>query len=175
MGIRNDDYIEIELGSIEKYTGCAELRKFLLYTFATEECKTKLRYFVETLADGKRIYIERPGRLKKEDNVWIYVEELIKRQNTNDKPPSHIDVHEDLQLKKDNLPPNDYGKLIQAITDIHDLKTFEQAYSNVKGLPCHGWPYELTLKLVRWFFIEQDLTYWAGQGRGMLYNAIKEV
>ena len=175
MGIRNDDYIEIELGSIEKYTGRAELRKFLLYTYTTEECKTKLRYFVETQADGKRIYIERPGRLNKGCDFVIYVEDLIKWQNGNDKAPSHNDLLEDLQLKKDNLPPNDYGKLIQAITDIHDLKTFEQAYSNVKGLPCHGWPYELTLKLVRWFFIEQDLTYWAGQGRGMLYNAIKEV
>ena len=131
--------------------------------------------FVETLADGKRIYIERPGRLNKGCDFVIYVEDLIKWQNGNDKAPSHNDLLEDLQLKKDNLPPNDYGKLIQAITDIHDLKTFEQSYSNVKGLPCHGWPYELTLKLVRWFFIEQDLTYWAGQGRGMLYNAIKEV
>ena len=43
MGIRNDDYIKLELGSIEKYTGRAELRKFFLYPFATEECKTKLR------------------------------------------------------------------------------------------------------------------------------------
>ena len=27
----------------------------------------------------------------------------------------------------------------------------------------------------RWFFIEQDITYWSGQGRLMFYNAIQNV
>jgi hypothetical protein len=28
---------------------------------------------------------------------------------------------------------------------------------------------------LRWLFIEQDVTYWSGQGRGMLYNRILEI
>src|SRR5262249_2372489 len=33
---------------------------------------------------------------------------------------------------------------------------------------------ERLLKIVRWLFLEQDLTYWAGSGRWMLRRGIEE-
>ena len=42
-------------------------------------------------------------------------------------------------------------------------------------LPTVGWDYEVLLKLLRWLFIEQDVTYWSGNGREMLYSAILSI
>lgn len=39
----------------------------------------------------------------------------------------------------------------------------------------NGWSVEIVLKLVKWFFIEQDITYWNRTGRDMLWNGIKSI
>ncbi|MGI6718344.1 MAG: hypothetical protein ACOX4D_04230 [Bacteroidales bacterium] len=176
MTIRNDNRKEIEFQSVDTITDRAELRKLMLCTFIKEDCKTKLRYFVETLSDGKRIYIERPAQLNKGCDFVIFVEDLLLFKNGNDKFPKHDDLLNDLQQKKQELSSTNYNLLIQAIYDIYNLKTFDKAFSNIANLPkVSGWSYELILKLSRWFFIEQDITYWAKSGREMLYNHIIEI
>lgn len=173
MTIRNDESIEKNFPSIDGIRDKAELRKILLSTFIDEDCNTKLRYFVEKLSNGKRIYIERPGRLNKGCDFVIYVEDLLLFNNNNDKYPRHQDLIDDLQIKKQTLSKEDYSSLLKAITDIYNLESFDYAYSNLNNIESNnGWSFELILKLSRWFFIEQDITYWAKSGRKMLYNAI---
>jgi len=171
MTIRQDESIEA-LFSIDNLSDRIAVRKAMLRLFMDEDCKTKLRYYVETLADGKRIYIERPGRLNKGCDFVILVEDLITWGNGNDKAPSHDDLINDLKEKKAFLDQNSFEAILQAITDIYEVRDFNQAYSHINNLPNIGWSYELVLKLARWLFIEQDMTYWARSGREMLYNAI---
>lgn len=174
MTVRNDDHIERYL-DIDSINNRDELRKYMLYLYATEDCKTKVRYYVEALENGKRIYIERPTFLNKGCDFVLYVEDLIIYKNGNDKAPSHSDLLGDLKKKKNILSSNDYQRVIIAIQCIYNVQPYNVAKSYIDGLPNIGWSYELVLKLIRWFFIEQDITYWAGEGREMLFNAILRV
>lgn len=174
MTIRKDDHIEKQL-DVDGIRTREELRKFMLLTYALEDCKVKVRYYVENLENGKRIYIERPTFLNKGCDFVIYAEDVITCKNGNDKAPSHDDIIKDIKLKKDTLTPYDYDQLLLAIKSIYDTEDFAKAIKYVSKLPTIGWNYDLLLKLLRWLFIEQDITYWAGDGRNMLYKAIKDI
>ena len=39
----------------------------------------------------------------------------------------------------------------------------------------NGLPTDLILKVLKWLFIEQDITYWNRSGRDMFYNSIIEL
>lgn len=171
MTIRNDNRIEKKL-DIDNINNVALLRKKMLATYAEEECGVKVRYYVEELQSGKNIYIERPTALNKGCDFKIYVEDLILCKNGNDYPPSHNDAIQDIVLKKERMYGYQYEELLQAITDIYCAKPFVNAIIRTKMLPQIGWDYDLLLKLLRWFFIEQDITYWSGEGRAMLYDVI---
>ena len=48
----------------------------------------------------------------------------------------------------------------------------EEEYSNIYfaiGIEIEG-----ILKIVKWLFLEQDVTYWNYSGRGMLYQCLKD-
>ena len=176
MAIRKDDRIEKEL-DIDHISSREEARKHLLVTYALEDCHIKTRYYVETFDNGKRIYIERPARLNKGCDFIVYAENIIICKNGNDKAPSHKDVLHDLSQKKDALTSEQYDELLNAIKCIYELKPYLEAVQHVNSLP-HvdvGWSYELLLKLLRWLFVEQDITYWADEGRKMLYDKILEL
>ncbi len=176
MTIRQDSSKEIVISSTDNVRDRAELRKLMLCTFITEDCKTKYRYIVETLTDGTKIYIERPGRLNKGCDFVIYVENLSCYKNGNDIPPRHDDLLDDLRNKKNYLSPSQFATLIEAIKDIYGLQSFNAAIAPLTSFPSNNdWSYELILKLVRWFFIEQDITYWANSGRTMLWNEIQKI
>ena len=171
MTIRKDDHINKKL-DVDYIRSREKLRKFLLVTYAKEDCHIKIRYFVEELKNGKKIYIERPTALNKGCDFVLYAEDVNIFKNGNDKPPSHNDVLQDLTPKKRRLTPVEYKKLQNAIKCIYEVKSYSEAEQHVNNLPQVGWNYELLLKLLRWLFIEQDITYWAGDGRKKLYSAI---
>lgn len=171
MTIRNDNHIEKYL-DIDNINDVAMLRKRMLATYAEEDCGVKIRYYVEKLLSGKYIYIERPAPLNKGCDFTIFVEDLMLHKNGNDCPPSHKDVIQDIKLKKEKMYGYQYNELLQAITDIYCAKPFDNAIKRTNMLPHIGWDYDLLLKLLRWFFIEQDVTYWSGEGRDMLYGVI---
>ena len=176
MTVKVSDAKESFLRSIDEFSDRSDVRKYMLYLYATEDCMTKIRYYVETLANGKRIYLERPTFLNKGCDFQIYVEDLIVYKNGNDKCPSHNDVFEDLKLKKEQLTEQQYSILISAVIDIYEVRPYRVAESKIRLLPIpNGWSYETLLKLLRWLFIEQDITYWAQTGREMLMNGIKEI
>ena len=141
-----------------------------------EPIGTKYRYFVEQLADGKRIYLERPGALNKGCDFVIFIEDLYVYKNGNNKPPSHKDLYADLKKKKKHLSLRIWQYLIDSIEAIHliqhpsiQLKS-ERAVDSLAPMSA-----EQIRLLCKWFFIEQDLTYWSGQGRDMLWNRIKSL
>ena len=173
MTVRQDDSIE-DFINVDSFRDRAAVRRMLLTKFIDENCKTKRRYYVETI-DTTSIYIERPGQLNKGCDFVIYVENLIQWKNGNDKPPAHDDLLADLREKKANLNANEFNRLLAAIRDIYELKPFHVAIAHTVNLPSIGWDYELILKLTRWFFIEQDITYWAKSGRDMLFETIQNL
>ena len=127
------------------------------------------------MSNGKRIYLERPTFLNKGCDFVLFAEDVITCKNGNDKAPSHNDVLQDLTIKKGALSSEQYAELLEAIKCIYDMRPYSEAEAHVKNLPQVEWSYELLLKLLRWLFSEQDITYWAGDGREMLYTAIKTV
>lgn len=171
MTVRNDNHIE-KILDIDHICSKEEARKFLLTTYAMEDCHVKTRYYVETLSNDKRIYLERPTFLNKGCDFVLYAEDVITYKNGNDKAPSHNDVLNDLKIKKSTLSLEQYAELLEAIKCIYNMRPYSEAKAHVENLPQVEWSYELLLKLLRWLFIEQDITYWAGDGRKMLYTAI---
>ncbi|MBC8147898.1 MAG: hypothetical protein H8E98_07945 [Bacteroidetes bacterium] len=176
MAIRNDNSSNINLYNIENYTTKDAVRTYLLQQWAQENVGVKYRYFVEILTDGSHIYLERPGRLNKGCDFVIYAENKYLWNNGNDRPPDHDFILSDLGNKKTLLNNQQWGLLLSAIDEIYNCNTFNLAVSHIQNLPItNGHSYELLLKLIRWFFNEQDVTYWSGQGRGMFHNAITSI
>lgn len=175
MSIRPDHSIAINLNSLDQFSNKTEIRQYLLNQWIAETPNTKYRYFVETLNNGNRIYLERPGRLNKGCDFVIFIENHILFNNGNDKPPKHNFFIEDLEYKKQNLSNEDYQSLILSITDVHNCVPVSVALNRLQNQPNVGESCELILKLVKWFFIEQDITYWAKSGRQMLFDAIRSI
>src|SRR5882724_5049860 len=150
------------------------IRKFLKEQPGTgkRELASKYIYFVETLTDGKRIYLTRPTRLKGFD-FEIRVEGVNfasgKKRSTN--RPSHSVVYEDLAKKKaENRKA--YSDLFDLIEHIYncDLDITREDYARFKFRS--GLPVDMLLKVIKWFFIEQDVTYWNYSGRAMFMSGV---
>jgi hypothetical protein len=172
MTIRPDQSIPIIINNIDLINNKTAIRDFLLRQWIAEVPNSKYRYFVETLANGNRLYLERPGRLNKGCDFIIYIENHILYNNGNDKPPPHDFILEDLANKKQTLSLAEWHVLINSITAIFNCQTYAIASQGIPNLPIIGESYEVILKTLRWLFIEQDITYWSGQGRQMLFNEI---
>ena len=73
MTLRNDDRIEINLQGQVEHSQQSDIRSFLLDTWKAESPGTQYRYFVETLQNGKRIYLERPvGSIKDVISLFVW-------------------------------------------------------------------------------------------------------
>ena len=72
MSIREDkDRVELSL-DVNHLTDKKEIRVFILHTWLEEKQGTIYRYFVETLANGKRIYLERPTQKNKGCMIFYF-------------------------------------------------------------------------------------------------------
>ena len=132
---------------------------------------TRYKYFVETLNDGRRLYLLRPTFLNKGIDFQVWVEKF---DGNNDKKPSHKDIFADIKLKK-NENPKEFNKLITAIERVWDCEEPDVTLEKIEFTYKKGLKVELLLKILKWLFIEQDITYWNYTGRTMLRNAILEV
>src|SRR3989338_1241617 len=131
---------------------------------------TRYNYFVENLKDGRRIYLKRPTFLNKGIDFQVWIEKF---DGENDKRPSHQDIFKDLKLKKSENP-KDIPKLIEAIDRVWNCEEPDEVLKDLKVNFKEGLSVELILKALKWLFIEQDITYWNYDGRGMLRMAIDE-
>lgn len=158
----------------------AEQRRRVVETWLAERPGTTAerhtyRYDVETLSNGRKIYIKRPARLNKGMDFVIYCEGWLKNKtNPNDKPPSFRHLLDAITTFANPSGSRDLVRL----TAIHDglrrvwqcepPETVQSADRALDG----NVDAERILKLAKWFFIEQDLTYWTESGREMLMLGI---
>lgn len=88
--------------------------------------------------------------------------------------PSHPDVVSDLRKKRKKFPRL-AEDLFQSICDVYDCMEIPQVlrrYPRLKRIRA-GLDVDKTLRIIKWLFIEQDLTYWLGRGRNMFMAAIE--
>lgn len=150
------------------------VREFLNETpgTGTGELANKYRYFVETLSDGKRVFLTHPAWLNKGFDFEIRVQDMkfpTVRGRTTDRP-NHSIILEDLKQKKAHAPKA-YVNLFKLIKRIY-------ACQEVTPQDCEhlafgtGLPVDLILSVITWFFIEQDVTYWNYSGRAMFMSGV---
>lgn len=131
---------------------------------------TRFKYFVEQISDGRRVFLLRPTFLNKGIDFQVWVEKM---DGTEDKRPSHKNIFEDLEIKKEENT-KDFLLLIKAIDKVWNCEEPEEILKDIKLNFQKGFSPELLLKILKWLFIEQDITYWNYDGRTMLKMAIDE-
>jgi len=173
MAIRKDGKIELNL-TLENVKTPADVRRFVLATWADEDFGEKYRYFVGAFEDGKRIYLERPARINKGCDFIVYIEDLLLQKNGYDKPPKHDFLLDDLRTKKKQLNAQVWGHLISSIESVHQMTPYDCPPDSKRQIDKLA---PMSLQQIRllcqWLFIEQDITYWDGEGRNMLMKGIK--
>ena len=133
------------------------------------------RYYVETLQNGDRIYLDRPANLHNGFDFLVCVE------NTNYAPkgkrarcaPKHDDLHEDLLKKReDNLV--EYEKLYVLLDKVFKCKDITDG--EIKKVKFNiGLSSEHVVKVMKWLFIEQDIRYWNYSGRKMTWDIVPNI
>lgn len=132
---------------------------------------TRFKYFVERLKDGRRIFLLRPTFLNKGIDFQVWVEKF---DGLKDKRPSHKDIFEDLKAKKIHNPDS-IPRLRKLIEEVWNCKEPDSVLETQDlATLTTGLPIEMLLKILKWLFIEQDITYWNYDGRTMLLTAIEE-
>lgn len=161
-----------------------EYRKKLITHFLNEAHGTskeasQYRYIVQTLSDGNKVYLQRPTNLNKGfdfevrvTNVQFHLGKHGDVISTGNRP-SHNDIFVDLREKKKgdadlfrNLFP-----LINKVYNCEDITLNEIKQFDFKS----GISTETILYVIKWLFIEQDVTYWNWSGRAMLYRGLSEI
>lgn len=156
-----------------------QLRERVIHEFLKEEPGTgkaeltsKYTYFVETLANGSRIFLTRPARLNNGFDFEIRVEGMefqsTKGRTTN--RPSHPVIFADL-IKKKAENGEAYAELFRLIERVYNCEDISpQVYAHLAFTS--GLPVDVLLNIIKWFFIEQDVTYWNYSGRAMFMSGV---
>jgi hypothetical protein len=132
----------------------------------------KYRYNVEWLDSGDRVYLTRPAVLSKGFDFVIHVENHVFAHGKDN--PAHEDIKADLKSKKQANPEHAAKllSLIERVFQCEDPQDFRAEYQTLKF--ADGLSSEVILKVVKWFFIEQDIRFWNWSGRHMFMNAARE-
>lgn len=158
-----------------------EVRMRVVDKLASEEPGTgsgdnasKYIYYVETLANGDRVYLQRPANLHNGFDFLVCVENhnyAAANERTRNYP-KHTDIGDDLELKKEADPEmyNRLYEILEAVFNCHDVN--EESYQNMNfGV---GLPVDHIVKTIKWLFIEQDIRYWNYSGRFMTWEIVPE-
>ncbi len=138
------------------------------------ELASRYVYFVETLDDGRRVYLKRPSNLHRGFDFAIYVEDTdFMPDGKRRERPSHGDIISDLSAKRDESRA-EYDRLFAQMEQVYLCNDIDYAEASSLTFTV-GYPCDLVLKVLKWFFIEQDIRYWNYSGRGMLWSAILSI
>jgi len=157
-----------------------ELRRKVIDQFFKEEAGTgtgdktsRYTYFVEELQNGNRIFLTRPAYLKKGFDFVIRVEDAVFSNGRDN--PSHDDIFEDLKKKKKENPVH-YNRLHDAMIRVYNCEEPNEVLKDLIDVKFQsGFSVELILKVLKWFFIEQDIRDWNYSGRGMFKSGLDEI
>jgi hypothetical protein len=92
--------------------------------------------------------------------------------------PKHDDILNDLRTKRQNMQKQQFRILCDAINRVFMCEDPEVVLEdlNILYTPNNGeLSIEALLKIIKWFFIEQDIRYWLYSGRAMLMEGIRSV
>lgn len=163
-----------------KSTNRKDIRKELINAFLQEEpgngtgeeCSHYI-YNVDTLADGKRVFLKRPAWLNRGFDFEVHIEDTSFSLARKKTMPSHVNIVEDLQNKaaENEEEYQLVREIIERMYNCEDINDEEIRKLNFQS----GHPIEAILKAIKWLFIEQDITYWNWSGRGMLYTRICDI
>lgn len=136
-------------------------------------------YEVETLADGRKVCITKPGgkrvwgRMQIHDfMVWIQDEPKNELWRI-----SHEEIFDDLENKM-NQNSIEAKKVILALKRVHAGEEPEEILSEnpCLGRSLQGYAPDLILKVYKWIWGQEDCNYPNGEGRDRSMNAImKEI
>lgn len=130
------------------------------------------RYDVETLSDGSKVYLTRPTRLNKGADFIIRCENYLKHKKGTDKPPSFRDVAAELRplVALSKAHEIEILSALKKIWLCHDSREIVNSLNLFAG----NRSAERALILAKWFFIEQDVTYWTESGRHKLLGFFQD-
>lgn len=162
-----------------------EQRRRLVLSWLKEQPYTSYRYNVEDCKDGTRIYLRRPTNLNKGFDFQVHLEGFRSsrrrpplksgRRRPRTERPSHQDVINELKLLV-GRHPRIRTSLFEAIGDVYDCREPSLVLKRrpeLKNLKARLTTLKILL-IIKWLFIEQDLTYWLGKGRDMLMRSIEK-
>jgi len=135
----------------------------------TGNLATKTIYCVENI-NQEVIYLKRPAILNNGFDFEIHTK-LAQFNGRIKSRPRHEDIIDLLSFIKQtdiNLFTN-----IQLVID--EIYNCNETNINSFNLSINNIAITTILKLIKWLFIEQDVTYWHFSGRNMLYTRLKNV
>ncbi|MGT2884297.1 DNA adenine methylase [Streptococcus ferus] len=133
---------------------------------------SRYKYYVETLSDGNRVYLQRPANLHNGFDFLVCVENM--NYAPEDKRKRNYPKHEDLEndlLQKRLESPQKYKKLYSLLEQIFHCQNVEDI-EMTKIQFDSGLPVDHILKTIKWLFIEQDIRYWNYSGRSMTWGIV---
>jgi hypothetical protein len=138
-----------------------------------------LAYHVETLQDGRKVCITKPGGKQffgtvqpNDFMVWIYDESQHDRWRI-----SHAEIKDDVTKKlaaDTTLGSAFVDKLLEVCNGAEPSEIFADARMiDLSQLP--GLPADLILKAYKWIWVQEDCNYPTGDGRWLSMNDILDL
>lgn len=152
------------------------IKEFLNEEPGNNNNSSKYKYIVENTLESGNIYLQRPGMINKGIDFIIYTDKtnFANENQRKRRNPKHIDILNDLKCKK-NESEDEFIKMKSMIDDIYNCKSDVNTNDCQKLKFNSGFSAELILKILKWMFIEQDITYWNYSGREKLKKEIDNI
>ena len=157
----------------------AGIRRFVVETFLDEmpgnDLEKEVYQYIVEECENNEIRILRQAWLNKGMDFKVNFEHIYFPGKRRTRNPSHQHIVDELIIKK-NYDENAYKVLAEKIKKVYACEKYEGINESLRKIELPVGlltPEEICLAL-KWLFIEQDITYWGGSGRSMLYNYLKE-
>jgi hypothetical protein len=146
---------------------------------------TRVMYCMEKTLNDEIIYLQRPAYLNKGFDFTVNVKSYNFKAPTKKNPhrlthtPRHDSIFYPLNLLK-TANVTDFNLMQVAIDKIYYCEDpsnllQQNQFLSLNNQYIDGTEYETLLKVIKWLFIEQDITYWSFSGRKMFYDGLKNV
>lgn len=131
---------------------------------------TRMVYCVEQVG-SEIVYLKRPAPLNKGFDFEIHTKHYQFGGRVKSRP-RHLDMINILQsIKQSNYVL--FQSIQSAIDSIYHCD--DSVINSFKGQVLNGLDISVLLYLIKWLFIEQDITYWSFSGRAMLFDGLRNV
>lgn len=130
----------------------------------TGALSSKTIYCVEKV-DNEIIFLKRPATLNNGFDFEIHTK-VAQFGGRIKNRPRHQDIFDSLiKLKTNNITT--FNNVQDVIDEIY--------ICDETNINIFSYDIIIILKLIKWLFIEQDVTYWSFSGREMLYKGLKNI